>query len=282
MKAPYVLAAAAAVFGAAAATEYFTINTVRYQVYSKKIPKNFDGMTILQLSDLHCTEHGSHSRRLIQKIDEVNPDIIVMTGDMVGRNTDISIFTALCRNLGRRYNTFYTLGNHELDLPDKDLMKLINSVEASGIHFLNNEKFSLISGDSSIELYGLWANLWYYKDEKGSYRNHRKFDYEEMYRLIGNSDTEKFNILLGHNPQWLNVYSEWKADLVFSGHIHGGVFRLPHIKGVISPDRTLFPKYDMGMFTKKDTTMIVSGGTGGIRFFNRPQIVVTELKSKQN
>ena len=159
-------------------------------------------------------------------------------------------------------------------------MRVINCARYSGVHFLNNDYFSLISGKDRIDIYGMWAKLDYYKDEITGYKGVRPFKIDDIKELIDNSNPHIFNILMAHNPQWLDTYAEWGADLVFSGHNHGGAVRIPYLGGVFSPERTFFPKYDLGIFTKKNTTMIVSGGTGGIRLFNPPQLVVTELRSK--
>ena len=72
--------------------------------------------------------------------------------------------------------------------------------------------------------------------------------------------------------------------LIFSGHVHGGMIRLPFIGGVISPNRTLFPEYDSGIYQYNGAKLVVSRGMSrgqtGIRVFNQPELVVLELKNK--
>ena len=98
-------------------------------------------------------------------------------------------------------------------------------------------------------------------------------------------DKNKFNILLAHNPLFIDDYSRWGADLVLSGHMHGGIIRIPIIGvGIASPEKDYFPKYDAGEFKVGNTTMIVNRGIGasssGLRVFNKPEISVITLKSK--
>ena len=91
--------------------------------------------------------------------------------------------------------------------------------------------------------------------------------------------------MLAHNLLFIDDYSEWGADLVLSGHTHGGIIRIPIIGvGIASPEKDYFPKYDSGEFKVDDTTMIVNRGIGtsssGLRSFNKPEISVITLESK--
>lgn len=94
--------------------------------------------------------------------------------------------------------------------------------------------------------------------------------------LVGDADSSYYNVLIAHNPDFFDAYAGWGADLVVSGHNHGGMVRLPGLGGVISPRLHIFPKYDYGIHRKSGSTMVVSGGMGAhsvkIRVNNRPQI----------
>ena len=95
-----------------------------------------------------------------------------------------------------------------------------------------------------------------------------------------------YTILLSHRPELFDVYAASQIDLVFSGHAHGGQFRLPWIGGLVAPNQGLFPQYDAGLYTSGNTQMFVSRGIGNsiipLRFNNRPEIVLAELISKRN
>ena len=94
-------------------------------------------------------------------------------------------------------------------------------------------------------------------------------------------DKDDYTILLSHRPELFETYVNCGVDLVFSGHAHGGQFRLPFIGGLVAPNQGLFPQYDSGLYTKGDTNMIVSRGLGNsiipIRFNNRPEIVLLKI-----
>ena len=101
---------------------------------------------------------------------------------------------------------------------------------------------------------------------------------------LGVLDESKYNILLAHNPEYFKKYAAWGADLVVSGHVHGGIMRLPFIGGVIAPSFRLFPKYSGGQYQSGDTIMLLSTGLGShtlpFRIFNPGQLVVLELESE--
>ena len=97
-------------------------------------------------------------------------------------------------------------------------------------------------------------------------------------------ESDGFTVLLSHRPELFDLYVDSGIDLVFSGHAHGGQFRLPIIGGLVAPNQGLFPKYDAGHFIEENTTMIVSRGVSNsiipLRINNPPEIVVVELKSQ--
>lgn len=273
------LATAAA---ACAYIENFTIESENFDVYSNKIPADFEGYRVLQLSDFHSKDFGQGNRRLISAIDALHPDIILMTGDMVGRHDrSLAMFFRLCKSIGKRYPTYYTVGNHELDLADEVLQRMFAIIRSYGVHVLNNECLALTRETSTIELYGMWYGLRYYKNDNGNYRHPEQFNGAEMERLLGKKTSDTFAILMAHNPLDFPVYAAWGADLVFSGHIHGGVLRLPHFGGVFSPGRRLFPRYYAGVYRLEESELIVSRGLGGPRvFLNRPHLVLATLHSE--
>ena len=91
-----------------------------------------------------------------------------------------------------------------------------------------------------------------------------------------------YQILLAHNPAYVPVYKEWGADLILSGHLHGGVMRIPGIGGVIGPDFTIFPKYSGDIYREGDATIVVSKGLGvhsiPVRLFNPAELIVLEME----
>ena len=97
-------------------------------------------------------------------------------------------------------------------------------------------------------------------------------------------DKNTFSILLSHHPELFPEYKNTDIDLVFSGHAHGGQFRLPFIGGIIAPEQGLFPEYDAGIYTEDNTNMLVSRGIGNsilpFRINNRPEVILINLQAE--
>ncbi len=258
----------------------------KYKLQYENLPESFQGLKIVHLSDLHSKSFGRNNRRLVRRIDKESPDILVMTGDMVNStDEDFGIFIDLSKILADKYDSYYIVGNHEQNLDDNKLQVLYDGLSQAGVHILDNSKISLNRGSETIDLYGLWFNLRYYSDQRSEFiRNHPEdyyFSLDKIETILGKKDPDSFTILLTHNPVYFPTYIDWEADLTLTGHIHGGMLRIPFLGGVFSPEKTFFPEYDAGDFEENKRHMIVSRGLGngnvGMRFFNCPEIVVIEM-----
>ena len=266
-----------------------TLEIAQYTIKNKKIPKEFDGYNIVQISDLHSKSFGKNNIKLLQKIKSLNPDIIVITGDLVdGENNNYDIALNFMKELTKLYKVYYIIGNHE----QKALIKKYKDEyvgyfnELNKIDFVNldNKKVEIKKEGSKINLYGLTVPYSCYKylfDDKEITTIDRDF----LVQKLGDLDKNQFNILLSHTPFYFDEYEKWGADLTLCGHVHGGIIRLPFVGGLLSPDRKFFPKYDLGKYEKNKSTMIVSKGLGGskvlIRVHCKPEIVSIKLKSNQ-
>ncbi|BCJ94219.1 phosphohydrolase [Anaerocolumna cellulosilytica] len=262
----------------------------KYNVIAGNVPSAFDGFKVVQLSDLHSKEFGRENGTLLKKIAKINPDIIVMTGDMVNStDTEFSIFLTFAKKLAENYPVYYIVGNHEQALSKQNLAFIYNELKSYGVNVLDNEMAVIEKDDAKINIYGMWFNLRYYSDQTSAYVLDNPdiyyFAEDTMRKILGECGRESFNILLTHNPVFFDTYSKWGADLTLSGHIHGGMVRIPFIGGIYSPEKTFFPKYDEGLFEENDKRMIVSRGIGngslGFRFLNCPQIVEITLYSSK-
>lgn len=264
---------------------YFVIDITNYTVESSKLPKSFDGFRILQLSDLHNMSLGKNNSRILKKIEKEKPDIIVMTGDMINTNSEnYDTFYEFAGKIAKNYDTYYIMGNHELRLKGKKQLELMAKLRSLGITVLDNETAEIKKNDEIINIYGLHEPITTYKNLLKN-TTPTEFSLENMKQLLPEIDESRFNILLSHSPFNFKVFSDWRADLILSGHIHGGLVRLPIIGGILSPERTFFPKYSAGKFTLNNSTMIVSRGLGNgtinLRVFNNPEICIIELKTKK-
>ena len=250
------------------------------EIKSPKLPEVFDGYKILQLSDLHSKSFGNNNEMLIDMIDKESPNIIVMTGDMVTANEkDFTVFYSLVKELTKKYRVYYVYGNHEGELSLKLKSEITAFLKENGVIVLDNDYISIEKNNEKINLYGLCYTQKYY-----SYKGGKKHIITENYikNKLGTIDKNKYNILLTHNPLFFDAYSGYGFDLTLSGHVHGGLIRLPFIGGILSPERKFFPQYSAGVYEKGNSKLVVSRGlsrgTKGFRFFNRPDVVSITLK----
>lgn len=250
------------------------------EIKSSKLPEVFDGYKIVQLSDLHSKSFGNNNEMLIDMIDKESPNIIVMTGDMVTANEkDFTVFYSLVKELTKKYRVYYVYGNHEGELSSKLKSEITAFLKENGVIVLDNDYISIEKNNEKINLYGLCYTQKYY-----SYKGGKKHIITENYikNKLGTIDKNKYNILLTHNPLFFDAYSGYGFDLTLSGHVHGGLIRLPFIGGILSPERKFFPQYSAGVYEKGNSKLVVSRGlsrgTKGFRFFNRPDVVSITLK----
>ena len=264
-----------------------TLEVTKYVVENKKVPKEFDGYKIVQISDLHSKLFGENNKKLIQKIKSLNPDIVVVTGDLIdGENNNYNVALDFLKEISKLYRVYYIIGNHEqksLIKKYKDEYKdYFNKLHQIDFVNLDNNKVEIVKGDSNINLYGLTVPYSCYKYLFDNQET-TSIDIDFLEEKLGKVDREQFNILLAHTPFYFDEYEKWGADLTLCGHVHGGIVRLPIVGGLLSPDRKFFPKYDLGEYTKNKSTMIVSKGLGGskvlIRVNCKPEIVNIKLKN---
>lgn len=257
-----------------------------YEKRSSKLPVEFDGFKMVLISDLHGKSFGKNNSILIGMIDIENPDMVLISGDMVSSEEDLPIFYELAYELGRRYETYYVYGNHEAHLEADVLEEMNFKLKEYGINIINNEVAVIERNGASIALYGLTLPLYFYSgtNEDGEFVYELTVneidDYFEDEQNIGEN---MFKMLLTHTPLYFDTYAEWGADIVFCGHIHGGVVRIPFIGGIFSPHKEMFPHYDAGEYTEGDSTLILSRGmgehAGPVRLFNPADLCVITLKA---
>ena len=247
-----------------------------YAIASDRIPGAFTGFRIAQVSDLHNTEFGEGNEKLIELLYQTDPDIIVLTGDLIdSRQTDIEIALEFARQSVQISPMYFVSGNHEARVSEYEDLKM--GLEEAGVIVLENEKVILEQEGESITLIGLDDPSF---KEDYLFGDAASVTQSALTELQNESDG--YTVLLAHRPEQFDVYIASNIDLVFSGHAHGGQFRLPVIGGLFAPNQGLFPKYDAGLFSQGNTTMVVSRGVGNsiipIRFNNRPEIIVVELE----
>ena len=279
-------AAAGAAFAVSQAVSLCRFRVTRHKFRTAKVSSM---IRIVSLSDLHDHTYGPVNRELLDSVQALRPDIIVIPGDFFtmhkkAKNRGIpeeSVRTLLF--LAKIAPVYYVFGNHEsrilaADHPQKEpLLQALGTARLAGIHILRNERAALTIGADHLEISGFEPDTAYYC--KGARIGLREGYLEE--KLGSMRDPSAVQILLAHNPAFFEAYARTQAELVFSGHTHGGLVRIPGIGSVVSPEFTLFPKYDRPEVTSDGTTMYVSRGLGThtvhLRVFDPAEIVTVDL-----
>ncbi len=250
-----------------------SLQVEQFTYLSPQLPAGFDGCVVVQLSDLHGAVFGEDNRELIGQVRELEPDYIFLTGDLLDRwrRTPHSYAVELGRSLAGIAPTYFVTGNHEWALPDVPGLK--RKLEAAGVTVLSNSWEVLERGGDSLVLAGI--------DDPNGYADQKTP--EELAAEVGGAFGDSFWLLLAHrNNCFEDQYSHLGADLVISGHGHGGMIRLPFTDGLISVERTLFPSYTAGFYEANGGKLFVSRGLGNpgpsFRLFNRPQVVALTME----
>ncbi|WP_144463115.1 metallophosphoesterase [Siminovitchia fortis] len=248
-----------------------------HEISSDRIPAAFDGLVIVQLSDLHDAEFGREQVKLAEKVKKLNPDLIFLTGDLIDSNRyDLEKSLHLVRKLVGVADVYYVTGNHEVAVNQVD--EITGALRALGVNVLNNEAKVLEQNGEQLVIAGIEDPLM--EPAKPSEKTIAKY----MDRTFDGIPDQNYRLLLSHRPEVFDVYVDRQVDLIFTGHAHGGQVRIPGIGGIIAPGQGWFPTYTAGIYTKGITTMAVSRGLGNsiipYRIFNRPEIVLVTLKKE--
>jgi len=246
------------------------IITEEFPVSSLKLPDSFNGYRIVQITDLHGKTFGKDNSQLVSAVKAAKPDIIVITGDLIENANSGDWARSLLSKLVTIAPVYFVTGNHEW--ASGGLVNLFQIMNDVGVKALRNEFLLLTKGKDSIVLAGV--------DDPNGFADQKTP--MQLFTEIQSKQPNKYTVLLAHRNTMLDTYAAIGADLVITGHSHGGIIRLPFIGGIIGTDGTLFPKYDAGFFIKGSTVMFVSRGLGPVwnipRFLNNPQVAVLILK----
>lgn len=239
--------------------------TVTYEVHNPKIKQN-QSVRFAVLADVHGSEFGTDNCDLQAKIRENLPDAILVAGDMVVRKDVSTLENArkLLISLAKDFPVFYGLGNHESKMKiegypcQSEYLEYEQSLRKAGVHILTNEKYEFQAKGTSLVINGLELPLEYYHKPTSP-----KLTDQAMEQLMGKPEPDAVNILLAHSPKYGRTYFNWGADLILSGHYHGGVLRFSRHIGTISPQLMPFPRYCCGDFYQDGQCMIVSARAWG-------------------
>ncbi|MDE6568550.1 MAG: metallophosphoesterase [Lachnospiraceae bacterium] len=245
---------------------HLVITTYAYK--NSKISRDANKFSIVQISDLHNACFGRNNKKLIDGIDSLAPDMVVITGDIVDSNhTNISTAINFVDKVAKKYPVYYVTGNHEYWLNEAERKELFTGIEDAGAVILDNESISLNTDMGAMTLIGL--------DDNNLHDG-------TLHSMIDECKENELTVVLAHEPQYIDQYGNAGADLVLTGHAHGGQMILPFIGPLIAPDQGFLPKYTAGQFERNNTTMYISRGLGNsvipVRLFNYPEIVCVEIQ----
>lgn len=239
-------------------------------------------LRIVHLTDLHNAEFGEDNRELIALVSEQAPDLIVLTGDMLNRDEEsLDTVCALVSGLSEIAPVYFGFGNHEADWEAAWGKNLAGPLTEAGAIVLNNEYVDVELNGQSLRIGGYM----------GYYRQPHMLTPDEEQQALELAfaddfeDTDRFKILLNHIPTaWVDwsYIDKFPVDVVFSGHYHGGIVRLPLLdQGLYAPYVGIFPKYTKGVFTGKQAVCVLSAGLGSEHFppriNNPPEVAAVDL-----
>lgn len=270
----------------AAGEIYRETHTFRVRKYKVKTKKNIgiqNCVKVIFLSDLHNCVYGNKNDKLYKAIQAEMPDMILIGGDMLVAKEGSSVQEALefVKKLPHICQVYYTNGNHEqrmkenTDIYGDTYERYKAKLENCGVCFLENKAENIEKNGMKFSIYGLEL-------DSSVNRKFKKADVTEktVEEKIGKKGKD-YSILMTHNPAYMDAYKKWGADLILSGHLHGGLVRCPGIGAVVTPQGFLFPKYSGEMRREGEQTIVVSRGLGShtinIRLFNMPEVIAIEV-----
>lgn len=238
------------------------------------LPQGFDGCRLVVLGDLHSSFFGEENETLLEAVEAQEPEYIFLAGDLLDADREVpeDYAAKTAAGLTAIAPTYYVTGNHEWALGNVPELK--KTLEAQGVTVLSNEFVTLERNGDRVILAGI--------DDPNGYADQKSPEAlaEEVRAAYGE---DAFWMLLAHRNNFFpERYSQLGADLVISGHGHGGLIRLPFTDGLVSTDRTFFPSYTAGLYEKNGSTLFVTRGLGNsgltFRLFNRPEVAAVILR----
>ena len=292
------IAASIAVIGC----NYIENRNFKETFYSVSSLKVNNKIRVIQISDLHSCTYGAENQKLIDRIQKLQPDLIVYTGDVLdSRAASSQPVVALCKALAEVAPSYYIYGNNEVeriygesltqDVLDKkfgftdetrDPQQLLQAedafaaeLEAVGVHVLKNRTETVTVGSTQVDIFGVLTSnpsaFWSYGGT-----NYDEYIYQNENHL---------KLMAIHEPTVFEEYApdSW-GDLMLAGHTHGGIVQVPVLGPLYTHDGGLLPqrsgRYAYGRFDVAGRPLIVSGGLENsnlLRINNRPELVIVDI-----
>lgn len=251
-------------------------NGMKIQYYVLETEQITTPVRIVLITDLHSCKYGKEEQDLIQAVEEQNPDIIALSGDIFDDEKSDSNTEYFLKGVSENYPCYYVTGNHEYYAGSQAYDKKMKILEDYHVQILSGTMEIVIVHGQNINICGV--------DDPASGRIKKQYDINKQLRQVQElSENNNYTILLSHRPELFETYVTAGFDLVLAGHAHGGQWRIPFVlNGLYAPDQGLFPEFAGGLYQRESTTMIVSRGlaretTRVSRIYNRPELVVIDI-----
>ncbi|MBF6979333.1 metallophosphoesterase [Aerococcaceae bacterium zg-BR22] len=244
-------------------------NRLSIRRYRYHHPKVKESVRAVVITDLHSNLYGERQKDLLAMITQQHPDIVLLVGDIVDEYMPLGHAMHFLTGVAKDYPTYYVTGNHEYYTHKGEEVKQL--IRAIGIEVLDNRVVLFHKGRTTLQLNGV--------DDMEFKALHTQL----MSETLKVKDSDALQILLLHRPEVIRQVAMYHYDLVFSGHAHGGQWRIPGIlNGVYAPGQNLFPKFAGGEYRINNTTLIVSRGLDTQshkipRLYNPPEILVVDI-----
>ena len=251
------------------------LKVYNHTVHFSDLPAHLEGLRILQISDLHASSQEEVHFDIWSRIENLDFDIAVITGDIIlglvwnhsGPILELEPHREHLAALAARVPTYFVEGNHE----SHHYAQMSQFMEEVGIHFLRNETAFLEINGGVIEIIGTADNSTLQRD-----------GFDDFYALF-DTPSNNFQLVLTHQPQLFDHFKDSGINLTLAGHTHGGQLRLPFLPTIYAPNQGFWPRYGAGFYYYNDAVLYVSRGVTTtyfpIRFWNRPEIAIFELSS---
>ena len=263
---------------------YCGLTVRKYEIQDERIEGR---IRIALVTDLHSCKYGKGQEKLLSAIEEQQPDILLLGGDIFDDKRADDLAEEFLAGVSGKYPCFYVTGNHECWAGTQEFQQKMEILDRYGIFRLAGDAGILYFGENKILLCGV-DDPYITMIGSDPERKYPNFDTQlaEMEKIAEKAQYEDgsvFSLLLTHRPELFETYAEGGFDLVLAGHAHGGQWRIPWImNGYYAPNQGLFPKYAGGYYEKDGTKMIVSRGlaresTPVPRIYNPPELVIIDL-----
>lgn len=242
------------------------------QIYAVESGKVEAPVRLALLTDLHSCDYGEGQRELLDAVEEQDPDLVLLGGDIVDDGPEMPEERALAtvEALAERWPTYYVTGNHEYRTGRAEEIKEL--LAGRGAVVLEGTCALVTVGEQTLQICGVddpavGAAVWQ----------------SQLEDVTAALEGDVCSILISHRPERVADYTGRGFDLVLSGHAHGGQWRIPLLGvGLIAPNQGLFPRYAGGTYDLEGTTLVVSRGlaresTRIPRLYNPPEVVVVDL-----